>query len=825
MKLTPAMKQFMDVKELYPDAIILFRMGDFYECFFEDAIDVSKILHITLTSRGKGESNAPLAGIPYHALDKYLKRLVEAGRKIAICEQIEDPKQAKGIVKRAVTRVITPGTVVEESILQDKSNNYLASIFCDSGHIGVAFCDISTGEFFTTELNSEKELFAELGKYSPSELVVSVHIPIPIEKYAKQQGIFLTKLHEYQFWLTKAQSRVVEHFKKSIVELGLVDAELSICASGALLAYLHESQKVDLGYIRELRAYFVKDALIMDEQVIRNLELLKTLGGKKEGSLFWLLERTVTSMGSRKLKSLIVRPLVDEFEIKRRYAAIRELLTHADLLSEYADQLGMICDLERLVSRITYGQVNPRDLLALKESLKVIMHIKRMQTPQPLVSFLEFADFTDLIAELDKTLKDECPLVVREGNFIKRGFSAELDSYWELRTNSHSILAEIEKREIERTGITSLKIRYNKIFGYFIELTNRFKDSVPSDYILKQSTVNTLRYVTDELNELEVKILSAQDKINTIEYGFFLTLLENVKVWTVPIQQSAKAIGLFDCLLAFAKVSRERHYVEPQISTGLDFILKDSRHPVIEVLTDFVANDCYMDETLHMMVITGPNMAGKSTYMRQCALIIILAQMGCFVPAKHAKIGIVDKLFARIGSRDDLTSGQSTFMVEMMDVSHILHSATLRSFVILDEVGSGTSTYDGVSIAWAVGIDLARRIRAKTLFSTHYHVLTKLGEQQGVKNFAVAVKEEGSQITFLRKIVEGGTDRSYGVHVAKLAGLPNHVLEMAQKLQKTLEADDKLHEKIVLEKVSSTSQNVVYAKAMQKTLDDLDDYK
>jgi DNA mismatch repair protein MutS len=812
----------MEVKELYPDAIILFRMRDFYECFFEDAVDVSKILHITLTSRGKGESNAPLAGIPYHALDKYLKKLVDAGRKIALCEQIEDPKHAKGIVKRAVTRVITPGTVIEESILSDKSNNYICSVFFDSGAVGLAVCDISTGEFSTTELQTEKELFAELSKLNPSEIVCGVHVPISLERHAKQQGIYITKLHEYHFWLTKAQAKLTQHFAKSVPELGLSDHDLAVCASGALISYLHESQKVDLGYIRNLRNYSVSQSLVMDEQVIRNLELLKTLGGKKDGSLYWLLERTVTSMGARKLKNLILRPLVDEFEIKRRLSAVREFVAHPQLLDEFAEQLSLICDLERLVSRITYSQVNPRDLVSLKESLKVLHKVQHIKAPDSVVNFLQFADFSELIVQIDRTLKDECPLVVREGNFIKRGFDAALDELWELRTNSHSILAEIERREIEKTGITSLKIRYNRIFGYFIELTNRFKDQVPSEYILKQSTINTHRYVISELQELEVKILSAQDKINSIEYEFFVALLESVKKWTESIQKVAASVAIFDCLLAFAKVSREKNYVEPIISQDLDLHIKDGRHPVLETFTDFVSNDCHMGEELHMMVITGPNMAGKSTYMRQCAIIILLAQMGCFVPAKSAKIGIIDKLFARIGSRDDLTMGQSTFMVEMMDVSHILHTATSKSFVILDEVGSGTSTYDGVSIAWAVGLDIARRIRCKTLFSTHYHVLTKLGEQAGVGNFAVAVREEAGEITFLRKIISGGTDKSYGLHVAKLAGLPSHVIDVAQKLQKQLETDDKLHEKIVLQKVSQTPQGVVYTKAMQKTLDDLD---
>ncbi len=815
------MKQFMEVKEEYPDAIVLFRMGDFYECFYEDAIAVSKILQITLTSRGKGESQAPLAGIPYHALDKYLKKLVDSGRKIALCEQIEDPKTAKGVVKRAVTRVITPGTVVEESVLSDSANNFVVSLFCDGEYVGLAGCDISTGELFTTEFSSFADLFSELAKLGPKELVVSPHASQKIIGYASRKEIFITKLHEYHFWITKAEKKIQQHFTKTPQELGLGEKELSICATGALLAYLSESQKVDLSYITKITKYSSAQYLQLSEQAIVNLELLKTLTQKKKGSLLALLDQTQTSMGSRLLKKWLLRPLIHKEHILKRQSVLREFIENSHVIGEYADLLSLMCDLERMLSRVTYAQVNARDLVNLKESLTLLPKITRVHTSESVSDFVKFIDVTDLVALLDKTLKDECPLSIREGNFIKRGFNAQLDELWELKTNSQKILSQLEQKLIAESHISTLKIRYNRVFGYFIEVSQRNAQSVPEYFVQKQMTVNSVRYVTDELKELEVKLLSAQDKIQALEYTLFQEVVSEVAKWTTHIQKIAESVSVLDCLVSLAKVSRERGYVQPVLTEHNSLDIVQGRHPVLELDIDFIANDCHLSESTSMMVITGPNMAGKSTYMRQNALLIIMAQMGCFVPAQSAKIGIVDGIYTRIGSRDDLSQGQSTFMVEMTEVATILHNATERSFIILDEIGSGTSTYDGVAIAWSVALDISRRIKAKTLFSTHYHVLTKLGDEPNIANFNVAVSETNGDVVFLRKIIPGGTDKSYGIHVAKLAGLPRAVLDSAQKIQAKLEGDDILQHRIVLERVGGDENKLIYAKAKQKTLVDL----
>lgn len=834
VKLTPGMKQYMDIKEKHLDAILLFRMGDFYECFFEDAITVSKILNITLTSRGKGETKAPLAGLPYHALDKYLKKLVDSGRKIAICEQIEDPKKAKGIVKRAVTRIITPGTVIEDSILNDKSNNYLASVFEDNGQYGLAICDISTGEFLTFEKDSYEKMFRELMRFDPSEMVTSAgQIHDKLEKFAKQKNIFYSKVHEFYFWLPKATQRLKDHFQiENINSLGLAQKELSTCASGALLTYLADTQKVNLSYIQKITKLETKSYLGLDENAIRNLELIKNMSdNKRSGSLLDVLDYTKTSMGGRLLKKWLVRPLLDEQQIKQRLSSVRTCVMHRDVAEEFAEQLGVISDLERLIARLTYGQANARDLVQIKDSLTILPILHQIggeitQHSNHIAKLLQFESVDEIVRLIDRTIKDECPLTIREGNFIKRGYHNELDELWEIKTNARQILTDIETREREATGIGSLKIKYNRVFGYFIEVTKRFKDQVPDSYQAKQSTVNAERYVTDELKELETKILSSQERINTIEFDLFSELVEKIKQWTTQIQNNAQKIAELDCLVGFAHVARVQNYVEPQITSTYDLELKDSRHPVIEVQErQFIPNDCALDPQSRMMVITGPNMAGKSTFMRQIALTYIMAQIGCFVPATSATIGVVDTIYTRIGSRDDLSKGQSTFMVEMVEVAAILHNATERSFVILDEIGSGTSTYDGVAIAWSVATDIARRVKCKALFSTHYHVLTKLDQEEGVVNFNVAVHEADGKITFLRKIVEGGTDKSYGVHVAALAGVPTHVLNQAKKIQLQLEGDDKLHTKIVVEDVSGaegviSESKKTFAKLKQSTLFD-----
>ncbi|MFT4312876.1 MAG: DNA mismatch repair protein MutS [Candidatus Woesearchaeota archaeon] len=836
MKLTPAMRQYMQMKDEYPDAIILFRMGDFYECFYDDAIDVSQILGITLTSRGKDESKAPLAGIPYHSLDKYLKGLVESGRKIAICEQLEDPKKAKGVVKRGIVRVVTPGTVVEDSVLHDRQNNYLVSLFLDEQNVGFACCDISTGEFQTCEFATITDLIQELARFSPSEIIVPKSLKHKaLEDFTRHQGILLHHVQTYYFYYPKAEKIVLSQFQKeTISQLGLSQQELAICASGGLLQYLQETQKIQLSYIDTLKKYTVSDYMQLDKTTLTNLEITKTIvDQKKHRTLLATIDKTKTSMGARLLKKWIVRPLIDITQIRARQSCVDFFCENQLQLEEVQSLCGGIVDLERLLSRLTYGQGNGRDLVSLKNSLSIIPQIYSVldayQAEYPLLAkLISFHNVEELVCHIDKAIKDECPVSIREGRIIRKGYNTELDELWDIKNNATTILSKIEQEEIQKTGISTLKIKYNKVFGYYIEVTNRFKDKVPDSYIRKQSTVNSERFITEELKELEEKIISAQDKIHELEYSLFQKVVEHILTQTKSIQENAQKIAELDCLMSFAQTSIEHSYVLPELHDGFQSSLKDSRHPVVEQeLSDFVPNDCAFTEDERMMIITGPNMAGKSTFMRQIALIQILAQIGCFVPARQAKMAIVDKIFTRVGAYDDVSQGQSTFMVEMSETAHILQNATEKSFIIFDEIGSGTSTYDGVSLAWAVALDLAKRIQAKTVFATHYHVLTKLEEEKGVVNYNIAVLEKDDEITFLRKIVRGGTDKSYGIHVAKLAGLPSHVIENARKIQLRLEEEDKLHKHIVVEKrlVSHTKDvdTISYAKLKQQTLEDIQD--
>ncbi|MFT7615669.1 MAG: DNA mismatch repair protein MutS [Candidatus Woesearchaeota archaeon] len=829
MKLTPAMQQYMDAKEKYPDAIMLFRMGDFYECFFEDAITVSKLLGITLTSRGKDETKAPLAGLPYHALDKYLKQLVESGKKIAICEQIEDPKKAVGIVKRAVTRVISPGTVVEDSILQDKANNYLLAIFGDGDQYGIACCDVSTGEFTVSEIK-HSQLLSEIARYAPSEILVSSSFIQPsLEQYAQSAGIFYNKVNEYFFWFTKASDTVKKHFNaQTLGDLQVQDLELSVCAAGALIKYLQETQKVDLSYIRTIQKQKHASEVHLDTITIRNLELLRNWSEhKKQNSLLSVLDKTQTSMGGRLLRNLIVRPLAQVDKITTRLACVENLKDNSLILEELQGCLHQIADIERIISRISYGHANARDLITLKQSFVMMKQIQVLLHTDTIIPQVQkqakFENMDVLISLIDKTLREECPLSVREGGFIKKGFNTEIDELWDIKNNSRQHLAQIEKAEAQRTKIPTLKVKYNRIFGYFIEVSKRYVDLVPENYTRKQSTANAERYVIDELKELEVKILSSQDKIQDLEYQLFLELVVQVLEHVKQLQQNAKQVAYIDCLQSFAQIAMDRNYCCPTIHQEGALHIEQGRHPVVELNeSSFVANDCVLNDQERMMIITGPNMAGKSTYMRQVALITLMAHIGSFVPAQSAQIPVVDRIFTRVGAYDDLAKGQSTFMVEMSEVATILNNATAHSLVILDEIGAGTSTYDGVSIAWAVAHDLATRIKAKALFATHYHVLTKLDELEGVVNYNIAVLEKEDTITFLRKIVRGGTDRSYGIHVAKLAGVPTHVVEYAKKVQVKLEDDDKLHKKIVVEKKilakTTTEEIAQYTKLKQQTL-------
>ncbi len=835
MKLTPAMRQFMETKEEYPDAILLFRMGDFYECFYDDAIEVSQILGITLTSRGKDETKTPLAGIPYHSLDKYLKQLVDSGKKIAICEQLEDPKKAKGVVKRGVVRVVTPGTVVEESVLHDKSNNYLVSLFIDGSQFGFACCDISTGEFLTAEFDSVKDVLSELARFSPREILVPTNFAQEdIIRYAKRQHIVVHKIQSYYYFLPKSEKIVCAQFQsESIAQLGLSQMELALCASGSLLQYITQTQKKELSYIHTLTKFSKSRYMQLPLTTIQNLELLHTISQRtKQRTLLSVIDKTKTSMGSRLLKNWLLRPLLQREDIMKRYVAVESFCENQIVLEELQGYLKEISDIERLVSRISYGQANGRDINTLKQTLSLLAPICSVIDPilsdSPLLQELvSFPQIQHIIDDIDKGLKDECPVSIREGGFIKKGYHAQLDELWDLKENATTILAKIEQDEIQKTGIPTLKIKYNRVFGYFLEVTNRFKDKIPNHYIRKQSTVNSERFITEELKELEQKILFAQDKIHQLEYTLFQQITEKILSQTKVLHEIAQKIAQLDCLSSFSLTSIEQNYVQPQIHDGFEIHITQSRHPVVESTeSQFIANDCTLTDSERMMIITGPNMAGKSTYMRQIALITILAQIGCFVPAKSARIGIVDTIFTRVGSYDDVSQGQSTFMVEMSETAYILQQATPQSLIIFDEIGSGTSTYDGVAIAWAVALDLAKRIKAKTLFATHYHVLTKLEEEQGVVNYNVAVVEKDEHITFLRKIVRGKTDKSYGIFVAKLAGVPQQVVENAKKIQLQLENEDILQKHVVVEKRvhvdSANEERISYAKLKQKTLDELE---
>lgn len=833
MKLTPAMQQYASTKEQYPDAIILFRMGDFYECFYEDAKIVSQILGITLTARGKDETRAPLAGIPYHSLDKYLKQLVESGHKIAICEQLEDPKLAKGVVKRGVVRVITPGTVVESSVLTEKSNNYIASLFADGGSFGFACCDISTGEFLTCEFANIDTTLTELARFAPSEIVLSASLSLQkVEEFAKSNHIYLAKVTDYFFFYTKAADTIKKHFGISDISgLGFTDQELAVCACGALLTYLRDSSKIDISYIKTIRQHNTSAYLALDAQTIRNLELVKNIrDGSKNGTLLQVLDKTVTSAGGRLLKQWLLHPLNDLQLIRARLTALDTLIEDQTTMNELRTHLSHLCDLERLLSRISFGLANPRDLVTLKQTLQllpVISDVAANLAQSPILAKnTQFADLSELTNLIDRAIRDEPPLSVREGHFIKRGYNAELDELHHISTNAKDVLSKIEADEIAKTGIPNIKISYNRVFGYYLEVTNKYKDKIPNHYVRKQSTVNGERFVTPELTELEVKIVGAQEKINDIEFRLFGSLCEHIKLQTTLLQDIAQKFATLDCLCSLAHISAQYRYNKPTISDGFTLSITDGRHPVIEqTQRDFIPNDCLLSQDERVMIITGPNMAGKSTFMRQVALITLLAHVGCFIPAKDATISVVDRIFSRVGALDDISKGQSTFMVEMSETANILHNATSKSLLILDEIGAGTSTYDGISIAWAVAIDIVRRVRAKTLFSTHYHVLTKLEEEPGVYNAHSSVLEANDHITFLRKMVRGGTDKSYGIHVAKLAGIPTQVIEEARKIQIKLESDDELNNKIIVEKRPvptikgfSASDEVAFAKVKQKTL-------
>ncbi len=824
-KSTPAMKQYMETKNQYPDCLILFRMGDFYETFYEDAVLAAKTLGITLTKRGfRSGPKIPLAGIPYHSIENYLPKLVKAGVKVAICEQLEDPKKAKGVVKRGVTRIVTAGTIIEPNILSEETNNYLVSLYFD-GKFGLSYVDLSTGEFNTTELDSN-QLINEIVRLRPAEIIVPYSNSNMDEVNKLKEMGFLVNSFEERFYMQEyAKDTLLEHFNVASLDgYGIGFRNLCVVSSAALLNYLQETQKKKLDHINKISYYSIDNFMVLDRQTIRNLELVSNLrtGGSKN-SLLWVLDRTNTPMGSRLLRKLILSPLLDADEIKIRLECVSLLSNASEKMFGIKSELKLVKDIERLISRINYGTANARDLLVLKQSLARLPDLISSLPDQKYGLFGELFDLDlkqDLVELLEKAVNEGAPATVREGELIKRGYSDELDELHKIKKNAKEVLLELEKKEKEKTGIKTLKVGFNKVFGYFFEVSKNYLSNVPANYIRKQTRVNGERFITEELKELEEKILGVEDKIIELEYSLFSELISKITENTKEIQDIGRKVAMLDCLVSFSEVSLKNSYCRPSIDDEFSISLKGCRHPVIEQIEEvFIPNDLNINKSNRTMIITGPNMAGKSTIMRQVALVTLMAQIGCFVPAKSAKLSIVDRIFTRIGATDDLTSGQSTFMVEMAGVSLILNNATSRSLILMDEIGRGTSTFDGVSIAWSVAEFINSRIGAKTLFATHYHVLTKLGKHDGIENYNIAVKEDRNDIIFLRKIRKGGTDKSYGVHVAKLAGMPGEVIAKAQEIQFKLEEEDTMRERIVVDK-RREDDFIKMTKLRQKTLFD-----
>lgn len=801
------MVHYMETKEQYKDCILFYRLGDFYEMFFDDALTASKELEITLTGKECGlEERAPMCGVPFHAVDSYISRLVQKGYKVAIAEQMEDPKLAKGLVKREVIRVVTPGTITSAQALDETKNNYLMGIVYIGEVFGLAAADISTGDFFVTEVGSERDLFDEINKFSPSEVVCNEAFfmsGVDVEDLKNRYHVVITALDSRFFSDDNCRRILKEHFKVNhLADLGLGDYETGVVAAGAVLGYLYETQKSNLEHMATIVPYHVGQFMILDSSTRRNLELVETLREKqKRGSLLWVLDKTKTAMGARLLRSFLEQPLIRKEEILRRQEGIQELNMSYISREEIREYLNPVYDLERLVGRISYKTANPRDLISFKNSLKMLPFIKTtlQEFSSPLLREIEsdLDPLTDLCDLIERSILDDPPVSLRDGGIIKDGFSEEGDKLRHAKTEGKSWLAELEVRERDKTGIKNLKIKYNKVFGYYFEVTNSFKNLVPEYFIRKQTLANAERYTTDELKNLEEIILGAEDKLVALEYDLFCQIRDSIAKEVVRIQKTAKAIAAVDVFASLSVVATRNNYVKPSINEKGIIQIRAGRHPVVEQMipdSSFVANDTFLDNGKNRIsIITGPNMAGKSTYMRQVALIALMAQIGSFVPAEEANMCICDRIFTRVGASDDLASGQSTFMVEMTEVANILRNATRNSLLILDEIGRGTSTFDGLSIAWAVveHISNTKLLGAKTLFATHYHELTELeGAINGVNNYCIAVKEQGDDIVFLRKIVKGGADKSYGIQVAKLAGVPDSVIARAKELVEELSSAD-----------------------------------
>lgn len=826
-KLSPMMAEYVKTKQQYKDCILFYRLGDFYEMFFEDALTVTKELEITLTGKDCGlEERAPMCGVPFHAAETYINRLIEKGYKVAICEQVEDPKKAKGLVKREVIRVVTPGTTLDAASLDESKNNYLMSIVSMEDHFGCAIADISTGDCFLTEVDKPQKLLDEINKFVPAEIICNDAFfmsGVDTDDLKNRLGICVFPLDAWYFDDSLCKRTLKEHFHVNTLEgLGIQDYDIGVIASGALFLYLQETQKSALSHMAGIRPYAAEKYMLIDSSSRRNLELVETLREKnKRGSLLWVLDKTKTAMGARTLRSYVEQPLIDAQEINRRLEALEELNKSPMLRDEIREYLNPIYDLERLISRISYQSANPRDLIAFASSLEMLPHIRQIlkdfKTPLLTELYEDMDPLEDIASLIKSAIVDEPPLAQKDGGIIREGYHEDVDKFRRSRTDGKKWLTELEVREKERTGIKSLKIKYNRVFGYSLEVTNSFKELVPENYIRKQTLTNAERYITQELKDLEDLILGAEDKLYALEYELFCEVRDKVGAEVVRIQKTAKAVAALDVFASLALVAQRNNYVRPKINESGVLDIKNGRHPVVEQMIEhvmFIANDTYLDnQKKRVSIITGPNMAGKSTYMRQTALIVLMAQIGSFVPADKANIGIVDRIFTRVGASDDLASGQSTFMIEMTEVANILRNATSRSLLILDEIGRGTSTFDGLAIAWAVieHISDTKLCGAKTLFATHYHELTELeGKISGVNNYCIAVKEKGDDIVFLRKIVKGGADKSYGIQVAKLAGVPDSVICRAKELVEELSDADITAAVKDLTSSSKKKQKIVY---------------
>ncbi len=817
--LTPMMQQYLETKKQYPGCILFYRLGDFYEMFFEDALTVSKELELTLTGKACGlEERAPMCGVPYHAVENYLTRLVNRGYKVAICEQVEDPKLAKGLVKREVTRVVTPGTNLNVQSLEEAKNNFLMCIVYTPTKIGISAADVTTGDYYLTEVEDLGKLRDELMKYEPSEIICNEAFLVSgfdVDELRNRYHIPINDLEPHLFDDEECKRLLLRHFKVgTLTGLGVEDFPIGLLAAGALLQFLYETQKTDLAHFTHISPYLTNKYMLLDSSTRRNLELTETLREKqKRGSLLWVLDKTKTAMGGRLLRSMLEQPLIEKEGMERRLDAIEELNGDSVSRDEIREYLNPVYDLERLLSKVTYKTANPRDFIAFRNSLEMLPAVKSVLKGFVKEELLEIEKDIDSLEDvyqlIQKSIEEEPPITIREGGIIRDGFDETIDRLREAKRDGKNWLAELEEQDRERTGIKNLRIKYNKVFGYYFEVTNSYKNMVPEDYIRKQTLANAERYTTPRLKELEDTILNAEDKLTALEYDLFCQIRESIAQELERIQRTAKGIAKLDVYASLSLVSERNRYVRPKLNEKGIIDIKDGRHPVVEqMITNdlFIANDTYLDNGNHCIsVITGPNMAGKSTYMRQTALIVLLAQVGCFVPARSANIGIVDRIFTRVGASDDLASGQSTFMVEMNEVANILRNATSDSLLILDEIGRGTSTFDGLSIAWAVIEHISNRklLGAKTLFATHYHELTELeGKMNNVNNYCIAVKECGDDIVFLRKIIKGGADKSYGIQVAKLAGVPDMVIDRAKEIVEQLTDND------IIEKIQSITVEI-----------------